>query len=50
LTLFGLFVAGMLFNFLDFKSESIYPSWLTHMFTNFAINTVGFILFGILPI
>lgn len=50
LTLFALFVAGMMFNFLNAKSETIYPSWLAHMFANFAINTVGFILFGILPI
>ncbi|MBR2613599.1 MAG: CPBP family intramembrane metalloprotease, partial [Clostridia bacterium] len=26
----------------------IYASWLSHMFANFAINTIGFILFGII--
>ncbi len=46
--LFGLFVAGFIFNYLNEKSENIYTSWIAHMFANFAINTVGFILFGIL--
>ncbi len=48
LTLFGLFVGGCMFNRLNEKSESIYPSWLCHMFANFAINTIGFILFDII--
>lgn len=43
----GLFAGGLIFNYLNEKSESIYPSWFVHMFANFAINTVGFILFGI---
>lgn len=47
-TLFGLFVGGLIFNFLNEKSESIYASWLTHMFANLGINTVGMILFGII--
>lgn len=45
----GLFVGGLIFNYLNEKSGTIYPSWLVHMFANFAINTVGFILFGIIP-
>ena len=40
----GLFVGGMIFNFLNEKSGNIYTSWLVHMFANFAINTIGFIL------
>ncbi len=44
----GLFAGGMIFNYLNEKSSTIYPSWLVHMFANFAINTVGFILFGII--
>ena len=44
----GLFIGGCIFNFLNEKSGSIYPSWIAHMFANFAINTVGFLLFGIL--
>ncbi|MBR5152072.1 MAG: CPBP family intramembrane metalloprotease [Clostridia bacterium] len=44
----GLFAGGLLFNYLNERSATIYPSWLVHMFANFAINTVGFLLFGIL--
>lgn len=44
LVLAGLFVGGMLFNRLDEKSGTIYTSYFVHMFANFAINTVGFIL------
>ena len=40
----GLTVGGMIFNFLNEKQENICTSWLVHMFANFAINTVGFIL------
>lgn len=40
----GLIAGGMIFNFLNEKQENIYISWLVHMFANFAINTVGFIL------
>ncbi len=48
LVLIGLFAGGLIFNFLNEKTGTIYPSWLVHMFANFAINTVGFILFGII--
>jgi membrane protease YdiL (CAAX protease family) len=48
LLLVSLFAAGLLFDWLDEKSSTIYPSWLVHMCANFAINTIGFILFGIL--
>lgn len=41
----GLFIAGLLFDWLDEKSDTIYTSWLVHMCANFSINTVGFILF-----
>ena len=48
LLLAGLIVGGCIFNYLNEKNRNIYPSWFVHMFANFAINTVGFILFGIL--
>lgn len=48
LAIFGLAIGGMIFNFFNEKTESIYMSWLIHMFANFAINTIGFILFGII--
>ncbi len=44
----GLFAGGLIFNYLNERSATVYPSWLVHMFANFAINTVGFILFGII--
>lgn len=47
IVLLGLFAGGLIFNYLNAKSGTIYPSWFVHMFANFAINTVGFILFGI---
>lgn len=44
LAILGLAAGGMIFNFLNEKQEMIYVSWLTHMFANFAINTIGFLL------
>ena len=44
----GLFAGGLIFNYLNERSSTIYPSWLVHMFANFAINTIGFMLFGII--
>lgn len=35
---------GLIFNWLNEKLGCIYGSWLTHMFANFAINTIGFLL------
>lgn len=48
IVLAGLFAGGVIFNFLNKKSGNIYTSWLVHMFSNFAINLIGFMLFGIL--
>lgn len=46
LLLLGLFIGGIIFNALNERSNNIYSSWMVHMFANFAINTVGFILFS----
>lgn len=46
LALAGLTVGGMIFNRLNQYDGNIYTSWLVHMFANFAINTVGLILFS----
>lgn len=46
LVMAGLGVGGMLFNWLNEKMGTIYCSWLAHMFANFAINTIGFLLLG----
>ena len=48
LLMFGLIIGGLIFNALNDKLGNIYPSWFVHMAANFAINTIGFILFGIL--
>ena len=47
LLLAGLIIGGCIFSYLNDKTENIYPSWFVHMSANFAINTVGFILFGV---
>lgn len=44
----GLFIAGVVLDFLNEKSGNIYVSWLVHMFANFAINTIGFRIFGMI--
>ena len=45
LTLLGLFVGGVIFNYFNEKYDNVYMSWLIHMFANFAITTIGFMLF-----
>lgn len=44
LVVVALAVGGAIFNLLNEKHASIYTSWFVHMFANFAINTIGFIL------
>jgi len=46
--LVGLFIGGIIFNWLNEKNENIYNSWLVHMFANFAINTIGLMMYGII--
>lgn len=48
LCMLGLFVGGLIFSFLD-RRGSLLPSWLAHAGANLAINTVGLIMFGLLP-
>ena len=48
LLMFGLIAGGLIFNALNDKFGNIYPSWFVHMAANFAINTIGFILFGVI--
>lgn len=45
LILFGLISGGLIFNALNHRFGNLYPSWFAHMAANFAINTIGFILF-----
>ena len=48
LMILGLAVGGIIFNRIDDGADSIYPSWIIHLFANLGINTVGLILFGII--
>ncbi len=45
-TLTALFAGGLIFSFLDERSQTVYPSYLVHMSANLGINTVGMILFN----
>ena len=47
ISLAGLFAGGMIFNRFDDRRDNIILSWLVHMFANFSINTIGFILFNL---
>lgn len=47
LLLISLMVAGCIFNYFDRKAV-LYPSWLIHMSANLSINTIGFIMFGMI--
>lgn len=48
LTIGGLFIGGLIFNYFNEKYKNIYVSWLIHMFANFAINYIGFMLFNLI--
>jgi len=48
LFIIGLFITGLFFNWLNLKYKNIYNSWIVHMCANFSINTIGFIMFGII--
>lgn len=47
LALIALFIGGLVFNYLNEENKNIYNSWLVHMFANFALNTIGLIMYGI---
>ena len=47
-SILSLVVLGFILNYLDEKNGNIYNSWMSHMFVNFAINTIGLILMGML--
>ena len=48
LGMLGLFVGGLIFNALD-RRGGILPSWLAHAGANLAINTIGLMMFGMIP-
>ena len=49
LCMLGLFLGGLIFNFLD-RRGSILPGWLAHAAANLAINTIGAMMYGFVPV
>ena len=43
LALIGLAAGGLIFDFIDAKCGKIYPSWVVHMFADFALMTIWYI-------
>lgn len=48
LALLGLFVTGLIFNWLSVKSKNFINPWIVHIFGDAAIMVIGFKMFGIL--
>lgn len=48
LIILGLVIVGFIFSFVAEKTDSFIGPWLLHVFANLAINTIGFIMLGIL--
>ena len=45
LAVIGLFIGGIIFNYIGYKSESIINSWIIHICSDIAIVVIGFIMF-----
>ena len=50
LGIIGLFLSGIFFNLINERNGNIYNSYMVHMFANFAINTIGFQMFGLIDL
>lgn len=48
LALFGLFVVGLLYNWMDTRSRNFVNSWISHIFADAAIILIGLKMFGII--
>ena len=44
----GLFVGGLLLNYLAKKANSFYGSWIAHIFADIAVVLIGLFMLGIL--
>lgn len=42
LSLIGLAIGGLIFNYVDDRDETMYNSWIIHMFADFAIMTIWY--------
>lgn len=47
-SILSIMLLGFVLNYLDEKNGNIYNSWMSHMFVNFGINTIGLMLMGML--
>lgn len=45
LVIAALFITGIVFNALDARHGTTFPSWMLHMCANLAINSIGLLLF-----
>lgn len=43
LALVGLAIGGLIFDYVDDRSGTIYNSWIIHMFADFAIMTIWYL-------
>lgn len=43
-------IVGYIFNYITEKSASFLASWIVHIFANLAINTIGFMMLGIINV
>ena len=50
LIIVGLMFVGYIFNYITEKLDSFLASWIVHIFANLAINTIGFMMLGIINI
>ena len=50
LIIVGLMLVGYIFNYITEKLDSFLASWIVHIFANLAINTIGFMMLGIINI
>lgn len=48
LCMLGLFLGGLIFNILD-RRYGILPGWMAHAGANLSINTIGMMMFGLVP-
>lgn len=46
LALLGLFIIGLVFNWLNTKSENFFNSWILHILADVGVMLIGFYLFG----
>lgn len=44
----GLFIVGAVFNFIMEKTNTFLAPWIVHVFANIGINTIGFIMLGVI--